>query len=154
MQTKRWYGDENSNTIKQQKKGLYDTMNGWRIDPSLYRTADIRSSKQVKSGKLSTSLVDKFYLTWIERKTPFDIIQVGPGKSLTLRKFRTQVKTKSSTLSHRFHRFTQILGLDLKSRRFRRWRRWLVMIEDDKKGSIHPFVEVYRPLEQPQSMGW
>ena len=23
-----------------------------------------------------------------------------------------------------------------------------------KKGSIHPFVEVYRPLEQPQSMGW
>ena len=23
-----------------------------------------------------------------------------------------------------------------------------------KKGSIHPFVEVYRPLEQPRSMGW
>lgn len=22
-----------------------------------------------------------------------------------------------------------------------------------QKGSIHPFVEVYRPLEQPQSMG-
>ena len=22
-----------------------------------------------------------------------------------------------------------------------------------EKGAIHPFVEVYRPLEQPQSMG-
>lgn len=45
---------------------------------------------------LSTSLVDKYNLTGVAWEPAFYVIQVGSWKSLTLRKIRAHIKTKSA----------------------------------------------------------